>query len=77
MNGRIKYLDNVRALCMIWIVGVWHMSDYCGVTISNVCTQNITYGVLGAFTFLSGMMMGGGKIKFGLRRMRFIFMRKD
>lgn len=61
MNGRIKYLDNVRALCMIWIVGVWHMSDYCGVTISNACTQNITYGVLGAFTFLSGMMMGGWK----------------
>lgn len=56
---RIKYLDNIRALCMIWIVGIWHMSDYCGKSIDNVYTQNITYGVLGAFTFLSGAMMGG------------------
>lgn len=60
---RIKYLDNIRALCMIWIVGIWHMSDYCGNAISNVYTQNITYGVLGAFTFLSGVMMGGNVIE--------------
>lgn len=47
---------------MIWIVAVWHLSDYCGVAISNQITQNITYGVLGAFTFLSGAMLGGYQI---------------
>lgn len=60
---RIRYLDNVRAICMVWIVGIWHLSDYCGVTISNPITSNITYGVLGAFTFLSGAMLGGKKIR--------------
>ena len=60
---RIKYLDNIRALCMIWIVGIWHMSDYCDNAINNIFTQNITYGVLGAFTFLSGVMMGGYSIE--------------
>lgn len=76
MNRRIKYLDNVRALCMIWIVGVWHMCDYCEVTISNVCTQNITYGVLGAFTFISGMMMGRWKNKIESAKDVFYFYEK-
>lgn len=60
---RIKYLDNIRALCMIWIIGVWHLSDYCGNGINNIYTQNITYGVLGAFSFLSGVMMGGYRVE--------------
>lgn len=56
---RIRYLDKTRAICMIWIVAVWHLADYCDITINNQITQNITYGVLGAFTFLSGIMLGG------------------
>lgn len=55
---RIKSLDNVRALCMIWIVGIWHLSEYCGRSISNIYAQNVTYGVLGVFTLISGLMMG-------------------
>lgn len=57
---RIRYLDKTRAICMIWIVAVWHLADYCDITIKNQITSNITYGVLGAFTFLSGVMLGGG-----------------
>ena len=25
---RIKYIDYARALCMLWIVGFWHLGGY-------------------------------------------------
>lgn len=59
---RIKYIDNTRAFCMIWIVAIWHLADYCNVSINSAIAQSVTYGVLGAFTFLSGMMLSRNKI---------------
>ena len=25
---RVPFLDTARALCMLWIVGIWHMQAY-------------------------------------------------
>ena len=57
-NKRIKYIDYVRALCMIWIVGVWHLQQYANYDIVNHITEDITSGVLGAFIFISGYFLG-------------------
>lgn len=59
---RIKYIDNTKAFCMIWIVAFWHLADYCNYNLANAFTQSVTYGVLGAFTFLSGMMLSRNTI---------------
>lgn len=54
---RIAYFDVARSLLMIWIVGVWHLSNY---AINSPlfldwtnCTF-ITYGVLATFSYISG-----------------------
>ena len=53
---RIKCIDCTRAICMLWIVGIWHMNGYLktNIIVINEFTSNITIGVLGTFTFLSG-----------------------
>lgn len=61
-NDRKKYLDCARAVCMLYIVGFWHLFDYTGKNIVNPLTSQITYGVLAVFTFISGYFWGKKKI---------------
>lgn len=52
-NKRNIELDYVRAICMIWGVGFWHLTNY--TKIASIAQHdvliNITMGVLGTFTF--------------------------
>lgn len=53
----------LRVICMTYIVGFWHMSNY--TEYSNFIAESkiladITLGILGGFIFLSGFL-GGGK----------------
>lgn len=59
---RIPFLDTARSLCMLWIVGIWHMVAYLSnkFEVQNSYTNYITIGVLATFTFLSGFFLGGG-----------------
>ena len=61
-NDRKKYLDCARAVCMLYIVGFWHLFDYTGKSIVNPLTSQITYGVLATFTFISSFFLGRKKI---------------
>lgn len=58
---RVPFLDTARALCMLWIVGIWHMQAYLsnGIQIQNQYTNYITVSVLATFTFISGFFLGG------------------
>ena len=65
-NKRISYLDNARALCMLWVVGIYHMRGYLGVTLSiqgDIIFNNITIAALGTFTFLSAFFLRKKQIK--------------
>lgn len=61
MKKRNDVLDATRALCMLWIVGVWHLQEYVVNQNSwnNPYTACITVGVLSMFTFLSGYFLSG------------------
>ena len=65
LNNRVNYFDNCRAICMLWIVGVWHLLDYGDHTsISGTAIgTSITTGVLAAFTFISGYFLGKSKVE--------------
>ena len=54
--------DFARALCVLWIVGFWHLINYlpqeCRLEGNSlVLCKEITYGVLACFTFLSGYFL--------------------
>lgn len=53
--------DIARFLCVIWIVGFWHLVEYMNSDITTCCinsvTRNITNGVLGTFMFISGFFL--------------------
>ncbi|MBQ4536035.1 MAG: acyltransferase [Lachnospiraceae bacterium] len=59
---RIAYLDNVRAICMLYIVGFWHMQEYTEYGLYTPVTQAITRGVLATFVFISAYLAGKKKI---------------
>lgn len=59
---RVEYIDYIRALCMVWIVGFWHIGDYSAMSISTNVTSLVTLGVLGAFTYISGYFLGKKRI---------------
>ena len=62
-NKRNLTLDITRAICILWIVGVWHLQDYFAqLNFANDVTKMITAGVLVTFTFLSGLFLGKKKI---------------
>ena len=52
--------DIFRGLCMLWIVGVWHLSEYTslgGRPFGSIGSY-ITICVLSSFTFMSGFFLG-------------------
>lgn len=59
---RLPELDIIRSLCVLYIVGVWHLDSYLapqfafsGYTLSVL--HNVTIAVLGTFTLLSGLLL--------------------
>lgn len=58
---RIWHLDLVRSFCILWIVVIWHNGN---IISHNVLTNFITTGILGAFTYLSGLLLGSRNNKF-------------
>ena len=57
---RIAVYDVMRAICILWIAGVWHMGNYVkqvsGFVLSSDISYHITDGVLAAFTLLSSLI---------------------
>lgn len=64
MKNEIKYINYVRALCMLWIVAFWHLGGVTHLISSNSMTLLFTKGVLATFTYLSGYLMAGKEICF-------------
>lgn len=64
MKGRIGLFDIVRSLCVLEIVGFWHMLDYinCNNTIIRDYGNGLTCSVLACFTFISGFFLGKKEI---------------
>ena len=51
--------DIVRALCILWIVGFWHLKEYFPqYTLTNRIGEDVTYAVLATFSFMSGLFLG-------------------
>lgn len=63
MEGRKYYIDCARAMCMLYIVGFWHLIIYIDKGLQSPLTRQITYGVLAAFTFISGYLLGSKKVQ--------------
>ena len=65
-KGRIIHLDIIRVICMIWVIALWHMRNYTQPLNWNLISiqtmQQITFGCLAMFTFLSGYLAGGKRI---------------
>lgn len=58
-KNRIKFFDCTRALCMLYIIALWHMPEYIkGFSIVSPYTEIVTKGVLGTFTFISAYFLG-------------------
>lgn len=59
-TNRIAFIDYARAMCMLWIIAFWHMSEYCSFSLTQYqLANNLTLGVLGTFTLISGFFCGG------------------
>lgn len=62
---RILYIDVARVIAILWIVGYWHLIEYCseGYGIySSPRTKFVTKVMLGVFMFLSGYLLGNRHI---------------
>ena len=61
VKGHDLALDIVRALCILEIVGFWHMRNYVALSSETESLSSfgycITLGVLSTFTFLSGYFL--------------------
>lgn len=53
-------LDLVRALSILWVVGLWHVTDYVPEwpDLKNDVTYRVTVALLGLFVLVSGYLMG-------------------
>ncbi len=59
---RLPELDIIRSLCVLYIVGVWHLNSYLAPLYafsgySLAVLHNLTVAVLGTFTLLSGLLL--------------------
>ena len=63
MTERFLPFDMARAICVVYIIGIWHLPSYLSPDYSFTGTtlivmHRITEIVLGTFTFLSGYFLG-------------------
>lgn len=51
-------IDTIRAILVLYIVAIWHISDYTQVySMNNVVAYCITCAAMGAFMFISGFLL--------------------
>lgn len=68
VNSRIPdwlhTVDALRALSILYIVGVWHLLEYPSnmPPFRSPLLQNLTVVCLGVFVFISGLVLGGRKV---------------
>ena len=64
-KNRVFFIDFLRTVCVIYIVGFWHLMNYTDVmpAYNNNITARITVLVLGLFVFLSGYLLAKNDIK--------------
>lgn len=65
LNQRNQAIDLMRALCILYIVGFWHLLGYAhSITgYKNAITYRLTLVVLGLFILISGHLIGKAKIQ--------------
>ncbi len=58
-SARILYIDYLRAICVLYIVGYWHLFNYTSYfrDYDNVYTRVATLIILGLFVFISGYLL--------------------
>lgn len=66
-SGRIVAFDAIRAVSILWIVGVWHLFDYFPgyAGLKGDVAYRITVGLLGSFVLISGFLMGRRPVPVG------------
>ena len=62
MNGKIFQIDILRALCAIYIIGIWHLTNYLDPSVYSFgraypYMNYLTISVLSTFTFCSGFLL--------------------
>lgn len=55
---RIEFLDTARAICMLYIVGFWHMQEYTEYDFYTPMTYALARGILSTFVFISAYLHG-------------------
>jgi peptidoglycan/LPS O-acetylase OafA/YrhL len=60
MKQDLNYVHYLKAMSVIYIVGIWHMFDYTYYfpSYKNVYSLSFTYSILGLFTLVSGLLIG-------------------
>jgi surface polysaccharide O-acyltransferase-like enzyme len=60
LGARNPALDALKAICMVYIVGFWHLFDYCAGADwhHNWLTYRLTVVALAVFMFISGYLVG-------------------
>lgn len=58
-NNRIYFIDFLRAACIIYIVGFWHLLNYTQAlpAYNNLATTRLTVIILGIFVLMSGYLL--------------------
>ena len=56
-RSRVFYMDFLRGLAILYIVGVHHLDDYAGSFYHNKLDDILTYSFLGMFVFISGYLL--------------------
>lgn len=63
---RILWIDFMRSICVIYIVGFWHLDDYMSIEIQEITANNFTYQtvycILATFTLLCGFFVDNNPI---------------
>lgn len=75
---RIFFFDIARAICVLYIVGFWHLVDYLpnGIYHESSVEEAICLAALSCFTFISGFFLGKKRVKakeFYLTRLKRFF----
>ncbi len=78
MNNRLAFIDMLRGLSILYIVGFWHLMDYTNVfpTYSNVVTLRLTVAIMGLFVFLSGYLLNSKGFELNSTSLRSFYIKR-
>jgi peptidoglycan/LPS O-acetylase OafA/YrhL len=77
-NDRSLSIEFLRAGCVLYIVGFWHLMDYTHgfVGYDNAVTVRLTVTVLGLFTFLSGFLIAQAPMQLRAAELKCFYTRR-